>query len=93
MDDEIRAPRVNDGVELSGAGLQLEVGEDLSEKEQALLVTDEKLEAGEARRPLIPETLRRSDGEGLKRGASSALLVGLSGGERHHVTGLLGCGR
>ena len=93
MDDEIRAPRVKDGVELSGAGLQLEVGEDLSEKEQALLVTDEKLEAGKARRPLIPETLRRSDGEGLETGASGALLVGLPGGERHHVTGLLGCGR
>jgi hypothetical protein len=93
VDDEIRGPRVDDGVERGSAGLQLEVGEDLREEEQALLVADEALEAGKARRPLRPETLRRSDGERLETGPAGSPLIGLAGGERHHVTGLPGCGR
>ena len=46
--DELRGPSVDDGRELRGAGLQFEVGEDLGEKEPALLVAAELLEPGKA---------------------------------------------
>ena len=75
--DELWGPFVDDGLELRGAWLQLKVGEDLGEKEPALLVAAEPLEPGKAWRPLISETLRRAHAEGLESAAASSLVVGL----------------
>jgi hypothetical protein len=86
--DEVGFPLVEDVVEVSGAGDQFEVGEDLGEEEPPLLVADQSVPSGEAGPPFLPEVLARPGRECLEAVVAGPAVGGCPGGERDQVTGI-----
>src|SRR4051812_40224232 len=90
MDKDLRRPGIDNRLQVAGSGHQLEVREDLSQKELALFVSDQLIEPRKPRRPLGSEPFIRPSNERLEAGRLCPRCVRLARGEPDGVARFAG---